>query len=484
MWGVPTRLLYPGARTGAKRAAPGRSRSILHHRQTGRYGDPVIKVADPRGEGSEPDSSGRALTILAVLALIAGVVTGLIGGAFRWTLLRAQDLRESLLDWAHDLGAVGVIVMMLAVAVCAAVAALIVRFVPRTGGSGIQIIEAVQRDQAEAPRLRVLPAKFFGSLLALGSGLVLGREGPTVHMGAVIGAEAGRISRRSSADITTLQTSLAGAGLAVAFNAPIGGALFVFEEVTRSFHLRTVVPVTIGVSSAVWTSWALVGTRTDFSTVQLDPPRLDVLPLFLFFGVLTGLIGAVYNRAVMTSLTTVDRFSRMPREATAAIIGLLIGCALFIDPNLAGDGDSIVQSLLSGTAYAIPIMLLWVVVRFGLGPLSYAAGTPGGLFAPILAVGALWGAIFAAVVSWFIPSDPLTIPFAIVGMATFFAATVRAPFTGAVIVLEMTGATVLAVPLIIAAGCAVLTASLVRSEPIYDSLRARMLGDSRPADAR
>lgn len=424
--------------------------------------------------------SGRTLVVLGVLALVAGAATGLVGGAFRWSLEQATELRSGLLNWVYGVGWHGIFVIVAVVAICAVLASLIVRCVPLASGSGIQIVEAVNRGEAEAPRLSILPAKFVGGLLALGSGLVLGREGPTVHMGAVLGAEAGRLAKRGKDDIVALQTSIAGAGLAVAFNAPIGGALFVFEEVTRSFALRVVVPVTVGVAAAVGTSWLITGPEPDFKVEHLAAPGIGLLPIFLIFGFATGVLGVYYNQLIVGMLGVTDRLSRVPQEIKAAVIGAVIGLALFIDPNAAGDGDTLSQSILSGTSITISLLLILLIVRFFLGPLSYAAGTPGGLFAPLLAIGALWGAVFAAAVSWLLPGTELTIPFAIVGMAAFFAATVRAPLTGAVVVMEMTAATSLSVPIIAAAGCAMLMATMLGSAPIYDSLRERMLAPKHP----
>lgn len=380
-----------------------------------------------------------------------------------------------LLDWSHSLGAVGWALPVVGVALSAALAAFVVRLVPLASGSGIQHVEAVNRGEAEPPPLRVLPAKFVGGLLAIGSGLVLGREGPTVHMGATIGAYAARLARFAKSDVVTLQTSLAGAGLAVAFNAPVGGALFVFEEVTKSFRPRAVLATLAGVGAAVAASWTIVGTAPDFTVAAQPYLPPAVLPLMLVFGVLTGLLGVLYNRLVVGSLWVVDRLTRLPREAPAAAIGALIGLALFLDPVYAGGGDSLSQSLMAGAGLSVPLLLIYLVVRFFAGPVSYAAGTPGGLFAPLLAIGAVWGTLFSTAIAWMFPGDRVHVQIAIVGMAAFFAATVRAPFTGAVIVMEMTAITSVAVPMLLASGCAVLTAAMLRDAPIYDSLRERML---------
>lgn len=429
-------------------------------------------MTGPRQEAH--DRSGSGLILVSLLALAAGGAVGVVGGGFRWCLDRAGALRGDLWEWSHGLGDAGWLVPVAAVAAGAALAALIVRWMPLAAGSGIQHVEAVDRGEAPAPPLRLLPAKFVGGLLAIGSGLVLGREGPTVHMGAVIGAEAGRFGRRSDAEVRTLQTSLAGAGLAVAFNAPIGGALFVFEEVTKSWHPRTVFPTVVGVTAAVAVSRVILGDHPDFRVLDVPAPAMVLLPFFLVFGALTGVLGALYNRLVIGCLDAVALLPRVPMVAKAGVIGAVVGLALFLDPLSAGGGDQLAQLVVGGGAMALPLLLVYLAVRFVAGPVSYSAGTPGGLFAPLLAVGALWGALFAGVVAWIVPGSDVGVATAIVGMATFFAATVRAPFTGIVIVIEMTAITSVTLPMLASTVSAVLVAHLIGSRPIYDTLRLRM----------
>ncbi|WP_424465860.1 ClC family H(+)/Cl(-) exchange transporter [Pseudoclavibacter helvolus] len=424
--------------------------------------------------------------VLCLLAVIAGAATGFVAGAFRWCLERISEWRAELLIWAERLDGPGWLIPVVVAAAGAALAASIVGLVPRAVGSGIQDVEAVDRGDLAAPPLRVLPAKFVGGLLALGSGLVLGREGPSVHMGAALGAEAGRRARRSDAEVRVLQTSLAGAGLAVAFTAPIGGALFVFEEVAKSFWPKVVLPTLLGVAAAVSCSRLILDDRPDFDVRDVAVPGFELLPAFVVFGVLTGLLGALYNVFVIRALTLADRAARVPQVVKAAAVGALVGLALVLAPLTAGGGDELSQLLLGGSTLAVPLLLVYLAIRFVAGPLSYAAGTPGGLFAPLLAVGALWGALFARLVDAVLPGHEVGVAMAIVGMAAFFAATVRAPLTGVVLVVEMTTITSVAVPMLAAAGAAVLTATLVRSAPIYDTLRERMLqhsGGSGPSTA-
>jgi CIC family chloride channel protein len=424
----------------------------------------------------QPEDSMRGSVHICITAIIAGVLIGFVGGAFRWCLQTADDLRIDFVDWAHKLPGPGWLVPMAAAAAGATLAALIVRWEPLAAGSGIQHVEAVFRGDARPPLLRVLPAKFVGGVLSIGSGLVLGREGPTVHMGATIGAEAARRARLPDSEVRMMQTALGGAGLAVAFNAPIGGTLFTLEEVTKSFRLKTILATLFSATAAVGCSRLLLGNHADFQVEPIGAPALAWLPLFVVFGLLTGCLGAGYNALVLWFLDHVGAIRRIPPLTKAAIIGAVIGLAMFVYPPSVGGGDDLTQRILGGQHIVLSVVIGVLAVRFIAGPLSYSAPVPGGLFAPLLAVGALWGLLFVGVFSAVWPSDAtqLTIPMALVGMAAFFGATVRAPVTGLVLVAEMTATTEVLVPMMAATAAAVFAAYVVGSPPIYDSLRERM----------
>lgn len=166
---------------------------------------------------------------------------------------------------------------------------------------------------------------------------------------------------------------------------------------------------------------------------------------------------------------------RIPVVLRAGIIGALVGLALFVDPLTTGGGDALAQLILAGHHLAPGMIVFYLVIRFAAGPLSYAAGTPGGLFAPLLALGALLGALFSLVVSALAPGTDLTVAFAIVGMSTLFAAVVRAPLTGIALVVEMTAVTSVTVPMLLGVGAALVVTTIVKSPPVYDSLRELML---------
>ncbi|MFB6551466.1 chloride channel protein [Streptomyces sp. NPDC056405] len=420
----------------------------------------------------------RAGSRVYLVLVPASCLVGLVGGAFRWSLERADRLRVAVLEAAAGFGGPGWLIPVALAAVGAAVACAIAQRVPHAAGSGIQHVEAVWRGEAGtgSRSLWLLPAKFFGGLFAMGSGLVLGREGPIVHMGAVIGSEAGRRTRLGAEDARLLHAALGGAGLAAAFTAPLGGLLFVCEEVTRTIRPRLVLLTLVGTATAVACSGFVVGDAPVFPVSAVPVPPVWMLPVFLLFGAVAGALGAAYNGLVVGMLRVCDRLTRVPLVVRAAAIGAVIGLLMASGPLLAGGGDPLSERLLVGESPALTVLAVYIAVRFVAGPLSYAAATPGGLFAPLLALGALWGTFAHAVAAPLLP-DQSAGPgaFVVAGMAALFAGVVRAPVTGVVLVVEMTGTLPLLIPLLIACFAATLTADRLGSEPIYDTLRRRML---------
>jgi chloride channel protein, CIC family len=410
---------------------------------------------------------------LAVVAGVGGALTGVVGAAFRLTLDGAERARAGVVGWAQQWPAGWLIPVALAAILVAAAYWLVQRFAPAAAGSGIQHVEAVMRGEAAPAPPAVLPVKFVGGTLALGSGLALGREGPTVQMGATIGAALAARARLGDGDIRTIQSAAAGAGLAVAFNAPIGGIAFVFEELARRFSTEVMVATLAASGAGVLVARALLGDTIEFAVVAPAEPFLAVVAASLVLGALLGALGAAYNRAIVVGL---GRFAGMPVPGTAraALVGAVVGLIAWFDPGVTGGGESIVQRVFDGgnTLTALTAVL---GVRWLLGPFSYAAGTPGGLFAPLLAVGALAGSVFAQVVAIVAPAvAPEPTLAAIVGMAAFFTAVVRSPLTGIVLVLGMTGTVTPILPVVAASLAAMIVPTLLGSAPIYDTLRERM----------
>ncbi len=432
----------------------------------------------PRDEGS--------LTALAVLALVAGGASGLICAGFRLALEEADRLRDRLIAEAHEAGPAGFLLVTVGAGLAVAFAAWLVRrFSPYASGSGIPHVEAALDEQLPPAPPHLILVKFFGGLLAIGSGLALGREGPSVQMGAVVAHIVGRISGRGWPDCRALLAAGAGAGLAVAFNAPIAGAIFVLEELVRRFDTRIAIAALGASATAILVARLFLGDAPDFqvaitayATIATGPlayPPAASWPLYLVLGVLAGLMAVLYNRALLAAIAVTDRLDRWPVEIQAGVIGAAVGVLAWFAPELVGGGDQITQRVLSGGA-VVALIPLAFLLRFALGAVSYAAATPGGLFAPMLVLGAQLG-LFCGVLCRTAFPDFAIQPeaFAVVGMAAFFTGVVQAPITGIVLVIEMTAGFTTLLPMLGACFAAMVVPNLLRSPPIYESLRERVI---------
>ncbi len=428
----------------------------------------------------KPSEGDSGLLILSLLALIVGAASGLVGAIFRLALTAADRFRGSAIIWAHGNKFVGFLLIVGGCATMVALAAWLVRrFSPYASGSGIPQVEAILQDELPPPPLRLLFVKFIGGLSAIGSGLALGREGPTVQMGAAIAHIVGALSRRNWLDCKVLMAAGAGAGLATAFNAPIAGAVFVLEELMRRFETRTAIAALGASAAAIAVARTIIGTAPDFAVAPMAYIGVRSWPLFAALGAAAGLAGTLYNVALLRTLVATDHLARVPVEIRAALVGASVGALGWFLPQLIGGGDDITQRALDG-ATLVTFLPLGFLLRFGLGAVSYAAATPGGLFAPILVLGAQLGLLSGAICRVVFPSmglDPTA--FAVVGMAAFFTGVVQAPITGIALVIEMTASTPMLLPMISACFTAILVPNLLGSTPIYESLRERIFASKR-----
>ena len=426
------------------------------------------------GNAAESAESPGGLFSLALLSLLAGAAAGLVGAVFRLSLDHADRWRDALIGWAHAENFVG---LLLVIAICAAAtgiaAWLVRRYSPQASGSGIPHVEAVLSGELPQAPYRLIPVKFVGGVLAIGSGLALGREGPSVQMGASTAHLIGKVFRRNEDDCKVLLAAGAGAGLATAFNAPIAGAVFVLEELVRRFDTRITI-ATLGASTgAIAVARVFLGDAPDFHVDTMPYPSFGTVPVHLALGLVAGCLGVAYNRAIVGTLVAAGRSHRLPVELRAALIGAGVGLMAWFAPGVVGGGDTITQRTLSGAETGVMLSGVFLL-RFGLGPLSYVAGTPGGLFAPILVLGSQSGLLFGIICyRWFPAVAPNPTSLGIVGMAAFFTAVVRAPVTGIILVTEMTASFTLLLPMLGACFAAMLIPNLLGNAPIYDSLPRR-----------
>ena len=409
-------------------------------------------------------------------AALVGVCAGVTALFFRMALVSADTLRNKLLTWAHGMPTWGwMFPVLLTMVGAGASVALMRRYAPEASGSGIPHLKAVLLRFRALDWKRVLPVKFFGGILAIGSGLVLGREGPTVQMGGAVGDAISRGLNVSERERLTLISAGAGAGLAAAFNAPLSGLIFVLEEVRRDFQ-----PIVFGaafVAAVIADIIAQIGTGQFpvFAVPDYPVPPLAAIPIFAVLGVAAALFGILFNRILLTSLNIYARIPAHLVVPAAAIIGGSIGFIGWLNPLVIGSGHALAESALRGDLL-LAATPLFFAIRSLLTPMSYGTGAPGGIFAPLLVLGALLGLGIGQVAHYLLPEvAPMPAVFAVVGMAAYFTAIVRAPLTGIMLIVEMTGNYSQMLPLLVSCFCAYAVTELLRDLPIYEALLQRDL---------
>jgi len=409
-------------------------------------------------------------------AALVGVIAGLVAVAFRRSLDWGDMLRDQLIHRAHGLGPAGVLIPILYAAFGGGLSVyLIRRLAPEAAGSGIPHLKAVLHRLRGMLWQRILPVKFIGGILAIGSGLTLGREGPTVQMGGAIGQMVSRWLGTTARERRTLIAAGAGAGIAAAFNAPLAGVVFVLEEVQRDFSPGVFTAAFIACATADVVARLLTGQLPVFHVPVLPSPPLTALPAFLVLGGLAGALAVAFNRALLGSLNLFQRVRHLPPWVPGAIAGGFVGLVGWFAPEALGGGHAIVEQVLSGHML-FQNLVFFFLIRFALTMASYGCGAPGGIFAPLLVLGAQVGLAVGEVTRWIAPrSAEHPEAYAMVGMAAYFTGIVRAPLTGIVLIVEMTGNYALMLPLLIACLTAHAVADLLGDRPVYEALLERDL---------
>jgi len=303
-------------------------------------------------------------------------------------------------------------------------------------------------------------------------------------MAASLAHLVGKVFRRGWPDCRVLLAAGAGAGLATAFHAPIAGAVFVLEELVRHFEKRIAIAALGTSATAISVAHLFLGDAPEFRVGAFPYPSSEAGALFFILGAVAGFVAVAYNNTLLRTLSAADRLGQWRVELRAAFVGGGVGVLAWFAPSLIGGGELLTQSTLSGLVPlgGLPLVFL---LRFGLGPLSYGARTPGGLFAPLLVLGAQLGLLFGVLCRLTFPGLGLQPEaFAVVGMAAFFTGVVRAPVTGIVLIVEMTSGFTMLLPMLGASFVAMLVPAVLGNPPIYDSLRERAQpGEPRGAGA-
>lgn len=346
---------------------------------------------------------------------------------------------------------------------------LVFKFAPETKGSGIPYVKMTMARMGNMTRIRSIVVKFFAGVAGIGTGLSLGREGPSVQLGAGAGALVGRLFKMSGTNQDKLIAAGAGSAIGATFNAPIAGTIFVLEELVQKFTPALLFPVLVATVSAASLARHFLGSNPSFDLPKLQGGiTLENIPVCILLGLVAGLLGVLFSKVIFFNNKLFDKMSKIPNYFKPAIAGLAVGLIGLVIPYVLGSGNFSVDLLLQHK-FSLGLVLIIFIAKFFVTPFCFGSGAAGGIFLPMLMLGSFLGYIVSTVCNSFgFHTDPIVI--AILGMGAFLSAVARTPITAVVMVFEMTGGYSHILPIMLSAAIADLVAEKLNQKPIYASL--------------
>jgi len=405
-------------------------------------------------------------------SVLIGIGTGLVVLGFRIALGYSEHVRTLLYAFLPESSPLWTVVWILSLAALGVFLGFLSKLRPMIRGSGIPQIKGELRGVMWHRWLSELPLKFVSAILSIGAGLSLGREGPSVQMGGYIGKAMSRIGHRSPAELRYLMISGAAAGLSAAFNAPLAGVLFALEELHKQFSPLMLLCAMAASAMGDFVSSHFFGMRPSFSFPEIIPLSLSRFPWLILLGLLAAAGGDLFKKSLYFSQSLYSKL-HVPM-IVRPVVPLLVSVPLgFFLAETIGGGHELVEHL-AVARYSLMLLAGLFFVKLAFSGLSYGAGTAGGIFLPLLVCGALLGTAFGTVLFRLgLVAEIEIVNFLILGMAAFFTAVVRAPVTGTVLILEMSGNLSHLGGLVIVCLISQLACDLVRSRPVYDVLLYR-----------
>lgn len=416
----------------------------------------------------------RLKLILLFEGLLVGIVGGLVIVGYRICLSSGAKWLQEILTYCQQ-SVSTIILWFIILLIIAYIVSKLLTWEPLISGSGIPQLEGELSGKIDAKWWRVLLNKFTGGFLTNFCGLALGREGPSIQLGAMVGKGIGKILKRGKTEERYLLTCGASAGLSAAFHAPLAGVMFALEEVHKHFSAPLLISVMTSSIAADYVMSQILGMNPVFSFELAGALPTNYYWLVIMLGIILGLLGAFYNKALLYVQGLYGRCKNLSTYQKLLIPFIISGILGFIAPQLLGSGDTLVDLLTEGKLTAIMILVL-LIGKFLFAITCFGSGAPGGIFFPLLVIGCLIGGLFAHTATSYLGLDPVYINnFILLAMAGFFTAIVRAPVTGIILIFEMTGSLSHLLSITTVAIVAYIVADLVKSKPVYESLLENLL---------
>jgi CIC family chloride channel protein len=401
-----------------------------------------------------------------LLAIFIGIYAGLAVVCFR---IAIEWSRIVLLGSSPEGSGARLLIAPFAVGLIVAV--LVMKVFPAVRGSGVnQTKSALYISNGYIP-FRTAVGKFICSALAIGSGQSLGPEDPSLQIGATMASALGRRLRLSREKVRLIAPVGAAAGLAAAFNAPISAVLFVIEEVIGRWSAAILGSIVLSAVSSVVVARFFLGSQPLFRIPTVSLISTEELLAYAVLGIVGGLASLVFARLVGWLRPKLKALPRRTQYIQPAIAGLLIGAiGYFGFPQVMGAGYEYMDQAMHNQ-FTIEMLLMLAGLKIIATTLSFTSGTPGGMFAPTLFIGAMLGAAAGGLEHNLLPNLTGSVgTYALVGMGVLFAAFLRAPLTSVFMVLEVSGNYSIILPVLVANTVAYLISRTLQPTPIFEVL--------------
>jgi len=431
--------------------------------------DPVEVAAERRYRPNPAEvqrlAPGRDERLFLVLSIFIGVISGLMVVCFRVAINWIQVL--TLGSSPHP-GQFRLFFVPMGIGL---LVALLVQLVfPGARGSGINQTKAALYIYNGYISFRTVLGKFITSALAIGGGFSLGPEDPSLQIGAGVASMVSRRLNLSRERLRMFAPIGAAAGLAAAFNAPISAILFVVEEVIGRWSAAVLGSIVLAAISSVVVARWFWGAEPMFRIPVVTLKGPQELLAYTVLGVAGGFASVLFSKALGYSRPRLRNLPRWTFYVQSPIAGLIVGAIAFFGvPQVMGPGYNVIDQAMHGQ-FTWKFLLALALLKIVATTISFSSGTPGGMFAPTLFIGAMLGASIGTFEKIFFPSFPVSVgSYALVGMGVLFAAFLRVPLTSVFMVLEVSGNYSIVLPVILANTIAYLVSRSLQPYPIFET---------------
>ena len=417
--------------------------------------------------------SRRNNVVLIFLCFVVGIFSGIIVGSYTLILKKMTIFREF---FTTNLGFSKIIIGITVFILLGLAIQFMLSQYPLISGSGIPQVSGLLTKKVKFKWLGELITKFVGGILAIGAGMSMGREGPSVHLGALVGSGIKKLARRSEAEEKYLVTCGASAGISSTFNAPLAGVIFSLEEIHKFFSPLLLICVMVASGTSNFVSRMILGSHTSFQynfILPKDIPYYVIALVTVVFCIVITITGRAFSYFLLLIQKYYRKINLNNYVKMSIFMVIAYSVAVFFS-DITGGGHELIEEMF-GKNVMLKTIIVILILKFFYTMLCYATSAPGGIFLPMLVIGALTGKVYGEVLNHYfsIPNE-IIVHFMLLGMAAYFTAVVRAPITGITLILEMTGNFSYLYMLIVVCTITYIFTELLKMEPIYERLYLNM----------